>query len=185
MVSTVDLVKEEQEDTDETEYPAYIGSNQPPGKRGTLKPMATVHYHPVPSSTPQELDKIDGTGSIHQKAVSGRQRLILPRPTNIQYVSTPEQSDKCGNQVGDYLEFVFWVRSLLQKMYPSLAELPVDVPLFAGLKWPDRHAWGRKVDEQCPSHWRVHIFKHIHSTQMSCFMICSVNMVSDLTSLDQ
>ena len=164
IASKVDLVKEEQEATNETEYPAYIRNNQPPGKSMTLKPMATVHYHPVTSSTPQQLERVNGTDSMHQIAVQGQQRLILPRPTNLQYAPTPDQSDKRENQVGDYLEFVFWVRSLLQKMYPSLVELRADVPLFAGLKWPDRHAWGRKVDEKCPSHWRVHIFKHIHFT---------------------
>ena len=164
MDSEVDLtssfIKEERENSSETEYPAYLSNSLSTRDNKQVPPrgVATFHYHPASSEqTAEQNETINETDSTHNTYTSAqkRQRLDLPRPSNSQKGFTVVQTSRLSSNVGDYLDFVFWIRSLLVKMYPTLSELPDDMPLFSGLKWTDRHAWGRNVDEKCPSYWRV------------------------------
>ena len=147
------FIKEERESVVDNEYPAYLNNSKSPrnGNQTLSRGMATVHYHPVSSTQTAEpenrLNEIDAMHKCHAPSQDSQQ-IILPRPTSL-------QKRPSSIKAGDYLDFVFWIRSLLLKLHPSLSELPEDMPLFSGLKWPDRHAWGRKVDEKCPTYWRV------------------------------
>ena len=157
---TSPFIKEEQENSNETEYPAYLSTDlsiRDNNKQAPPRGVATFHYHPVSSSeqTAEQNETISETDSTLNSHAAVQKRLHLPRPSNSQKGFTLVQTNRRCSHVGDYLDFVFWIRSLLLKMHPTLSELPQDMPLFAGLKWTDRHAWGRNVDEKCPSYWRV------------------------------
>ena len=160
-----DFVKEEVESFDDNDSHSNLcfGQRIPgvpvqtrnlPTKTGT-----TVHYHPVTSSMSSTHDHDASTQFTSPPASTifqGGQRPILPRLAAVERALACDNEKRHG-QAGDYLDFVIWIRSLLLRMHPSLSMLPEDMPLFGGLKWPDRHSWGRKVDEECPSHWRVQI----------------------------
>lgn len=108
------------------------------------------------TTTSNRMEAMEGTVSpkSHINGFHGEQTHSIPEPVHLKGEMACEM-EKRSSQIGDYLDFVMWIRSLLLRMYPSLSQLKEDMPLISGLKWPERHAWGRQVDEECPSHWRV------------------------------
>ena len=165
---TSDFVKEEEESFDEIDSQSLTMDcglrSQTAGQASQAKhlvstpaPVTIVHYHPA-----NWIINENASSPTSQTVFQGHQRSILPRTMGLQHDLSPRETEKRNSQVGDYLDFVIWIRSLLIEMYPSLSELAEDVPLLGDIKWTERHAWGRNVDEKCPSCWRVIICTVAH-----------------------